>query len=112
MLRIQNYLQVAVYLAAKTLEVPDLMKDGRWDNKDVFDVHEGKFRRGMALDGFNVITVSAELAGFYEQGPDTINRPKKCVSAAAVLLERLRRHNGQLAEAPANGPLESGGGIR
>ena len=40
------------------------MKDGSWDNKDVFDVHEGKFRRGMALDGFNVITVSAESAGF------------------------------------------------
>ena len=47
MLRIQNHLEVAVDLAAKTLEVPDLMKDGRRDDEDVFDGHKEEFRQSL-----------------------------------------------------------------
>ena len=39
-LRIQNHFQVAVNVAAKTLKVSDLMKDGRRDDKDVFNRHK------------------------------------------------------------------------
>ena len=48
MLRIQDHFQVTLNLAAKALKVPNLMKDGRWDDEDVFDGHKEEFRPGMA----------------------------------------------------------------
>ena len=39
MLRIQNHFQIAINVATKALEMPDLMKDRCGDDKDVLDGH-------------------------------------------------------------------------
>jgi hypothetical protein len=39
MLRIQDHVEILVDVFTETLKVSNLMKDGRWNNKNVFNGH-------------------------------------------------------------------------
>ena len=44
MLRVKDDVQIATDVTAKSLEVPNLMKDRRRDHENMFNSHRGTFR--------------------------------------------------------------------